>query len=159
MNQLEIIKPKGTIEGIVEYIDDRPKEFVQINNAVLRGGREVLAMVLANQIGDEFNFFINRMIFGNSGTNGGVPKNVNTERNGLFGTTIVNKPVSSNINVNTPSQVVFTSVMGFQEGNGNTLNEMALVMANGNLYSMATWGGLSKTSAMQITWSWRLSFV
>lgn len=154
-----VTKPKGVITATIEYNDGRKPEFLHRNNVVLRSGREALAKMLANEIGDSFDFFISRMIFGDSGTNGGVPKFVNTARNGLFGTTRVNKPVAANIDVEIPSQVVFTSVVSFQEGNGYTLNEMALVMDNGNLYSMATFPDLSKTSSMQITWNWNISFV
>lgn len=156
--QKELTSPKGQIEAIVEY-DDGRKEELHFDNAVLRLGRQALASALANQIGDSYEFFISRMIFGDSGTNGGVPKFVNTSRNGLFGVTRVNKPIIANIDPDTPSQAVFTSVVTFQEGNGFALNEMALVMENGDLYSMATFPDLNKTSSMQITWNWRLSFV
>lgn len=159
MEHKEPTKPKGFIEVTIEYDDGRETEYWECSNAVLRTGREALAKMLANQIGDTFEFYISRMIFGDSGTNGGVPKFVNTSRSGLFGTTRVNKPVSVTIDSEIPSQVVFTSVVGFQEGNGFTLNEMALVMDNGDLYSMATFPDLNKTSSMQITWNWRLSFV
>ena len=159
MEYNELSKPKGCVEMIIEYKDDRETERLSFNNAVLRAGREALAQMLANEIGDSFDFYISRMIFGDSGTSGGTPKFVNTSRSGLFGTTRVNKPVAASIDVEIPSQVVFTSVVGFAEGNGYTLNEMALVMGNGELYSMATFPDLSKTSAMQITWNWRLSFV
>jgi len=151
-------RSKGIIEAVIDYKNGN-REILSFDNAVLRSGREALASVLANQIGDNFEFFISRMIFGDGGTNGGVPKFVQTARSGLFGTTRVNKPVVASIDPATPSQVVFTAVISFSEGNGFTLNEMALVMDNGNLYSMATFSDLTKTSQMQITWNWRLSFV
>jgi len=55
--------------------------------------------------------------------------------------------------------VVFTSVLDYDEANGFQINEMALQMNNGDLYSMSTFADLNKTSSMQITWNWKLSFV
>jgi molybdopterin-binding protein len=151
--------PKGTVEMVVEDLNGSIIERHCFENAVLEEGRRALASSLANDIGDEYNFFISRMLFGDGGTSGGVPRFVNTNRNGLFGTTIVNKPVISNIDPNIPSQVIFTSTISYSEGNGFALNEMALQMNTGDLYSMATFADISKTSSIQITWNWRLSFV
>jgi hypothetical protein len=39
------------------------------------------------------------------------------------------------------------------------LNEMALQMANGDLYSMVSFPDLTKTSEMSIIWNWTLSFI
>ncbi len=99
------------------------------------------------------------MLFGENGTNAGVPKSVNSERNGLFGVTAISKTVISTIDPNIPSQVVFTSVLGYDEGNGLALSELALRMNNNDLYSMATFADLNKTSSLQIVFNWRLSFV
>jgi hypothetical protein len=114
---------------------------------------------LARAFEGEYNLYISRMLFGNGGTSGGSKKQVNTSRNGLFGTEVASKPVLSNVDSNLPSQVTFTSVLRFNEANGNALNEMALQMSSGDLYSMVTFPDLNKTSEMQITFNWRLSFV
>jgi len=158
MNTEELIQPKGTLEVVIEY-DNGKKEKRIIDNTVLRRGREALASSLANDFGDVYDFFISRMLFGDSGTNGGVPKFVNSDRNGLFGITRANKSVIAIIDVNLPSQVVFTSVLTFEEANGIALSEMALQMNNGDLYSMVTFADLTKTSSMQITFNWRNNFV
>jgi hypothetical protein len=125
----------------------------------LRAGREALAASLANEIGDSYDFFITRMIFGDSGVTGGVPKHVSSDRNGLFGITRINKPVIATIEPTIRSQVLFTAIIDKTEGNGLYLSEMALVMNNDDLYSMATFPELGKTSQMAINWSWRLSVV
>lgn len=158
MKTESIIIPKGEIFYTIEF-SDGSIENKYVKNTVLRKGRNALASSLANQIGDRYEYFISRMIFGSSGTSGGVPKFVNEERNGLFGITQANKTIISNVDPQIPYQSIFTSVLTFQEANGVTLNEMALVMNNGDLYSMATFPDLNKTSQMQITWNWRLSFV
>jgi hypothetical protein len=153
MNE-SFICPKGEVEIIING-----KTAMRFSNTILRKGREALALSLSNDFGDSYDFFVSRMLFGNGGTAGNVPKSVNTEREGLFGTTVASKPVISTIDPNLRSQVVFTSVLSYNEANDQTLNEMALRMNNEDLYSMATFADLTKTSSMQITWVWRISMV
>lgn len=154
----EDIKALGHINGTIEYKNGKKEEF-SFKNTVLMKGRQALASSLARSFDGEYNLYISRMIFGNGGTSGGVKKNINTNRNGLFGTEISSKPVLSNVDSNLPNQVTFTSVLRFNEANGSALNEMALQMSSGDLYSMVTFPDLNKTSEMQITFNWRLSFV
>lgn len=153
----EQILPHGYVFGVIKYMDGSEKH-IEFKNTVLRKGREALARGLANDIGESFNFFVSRMIFGDGGTQGGQLKYVTTDRNGLFGITRAVKPVIASLDLVTPTQVIFTSVISFSEANGYTLNEMALQMNNGDLYSMITFPDLSKTAQMQITWSWRQSY-
>lgn len=152
------IKSIGNIEMIIETLSGE-KEIRCFHNTVLKKGREALAKVLANEVGDTLDFFISRMIFGDGGTAGGSPKAINAERNGLFGLVRANKPVISSINSSLPTQVILTSVVAFSEANGFVLNEMALQMNSGDLYSMTTFPDLSKTSSLQLTFNWSISFV
>jgi hypothetical protein len=152
------LKPCGDVQGIIEYASGE-KRVIEFPNTVLTNGRVALAATLGNALGGSFNFYISRMLFGDGGTVNGVTKFVNAERNGLFGITRASKPVIAVVDPNIPSQVVFTSVLSFSDANGYTLNEMALQMANSQLYSMVTFPDLTKTQQMQITWNWRLSFV
>ena len=149
---------RGDVEADIEFVGGGVEK-IAFRNTILRTGREALALCLANKIGNDFDFFISRMLFGDGGVVGSSPKTVPTDRNGLFGNTRVNKPVVANIDPNNASQLVLTSVVSFDEGNGFDLNEMALKMNNGDFYSMATFPGISKTKEMQITWRWRLSFI
>lgn len=156
------MKESMTCRGDVKVVLERDgqQEVIEFRNTILKTGREALALSLANRVGDDFDFFINRMLFGDGGTTGsGSPKSVDSERNGLFGSTRVSKPVVANIDPNNSSQVIFTSVLAYSEGNGFTLNEMALQMHSGDLYSMATFPGITKTPQMQVTFHWRLSFI
>ena len=154
----EEVKPYGFVQAIIDY-ESGEREIIEFQNTILTGGREALASCLARDIGEGFNFYINRMLFGDGGTSDGSTKFVATSRNGLFGITQASKPVIASIDPNIPSQVIFTSVISFSEANGAVLNEMALQMATGNLYSMVTFPDLTKTAQMQITWNWRLTFV
>ncbi len=152
------ITPQGEVEMIIETLGEKRK-VVNFKNSVLNLGRQALASCLANNIGESFNFYVNRMMFGDGGTSGGVPKYVNTSRNGLFGTTRASKGVIATLDANNPGVVIFTTVLSYTDAVGYTLNEMALRMNNGDLYSMATFPDLNKTAIMQITWNWRASFV
>jgi hypothetical protein len=152
------IKTKGDVEMIIDYKSGN-QEIIDFPNTVLSAGRQALALTLANQLGDDFQFYITRMLFGDGGTQGGVKKYVNSGRNGLFGVTRLSKPVLANIDTNLNTQVIFTSVITYDELVGVVLNEMALQMANSNLYSMVTFSDLTKTAEMQITFNWRLSFI
>ena len=152
------IKAIGHVTATIEYSCGKI-EIIDFPNTVLTKGREALAASLANQIGNNYSFYINRMLFGDGGTADGVTKFVSASRNGLFGITQANKPVIAAIDPNIPSQVVFTSVLATSDANGVTLNEMALQMESGDLYSMVTFPDLNKTSQMQIIFNWRISFV
>lgn len=154
----QAIQPKGDVEAFIQHKTGKV-ERIAFQNTVLRKGREALAASLANAIGDNYNFFINRMLFGENGTQGGVPKFVNGDRNGLFGPTVANKQVVATIDPNNRTQVVFTSTLTFNDANGASLNEMALQMNTEDIYSMVTFSDVNKTSSIQITFNWRLSFV
>jgi hypothetical protein len=154
----EFLTCKGNIQAVIEN-KSGSLDVIEFRNTILKTGRSALAFSLANRIGGDFDFFVSRMIFGDGGTNGSIPKIVPVERNGLFGSKIVDKPVVANIDSSNDSQVIFTSVVSFNEGNGFNLNEMALVLQTGDLYSMATFPGVSKTPQMQITFNWKCSFI
>lgn len=158
MNLTSDICPVGDINYVIDWKDGR-KKIGGFNNTVLRQGRLSLAKTLANQIGEGFQFYITHMLFGDGGTQGGVKKYVDTGRNGLFGTTRLSKPVIAMINPTIPTQVILTSVVAFDEAVSVTLNEMALQMADGNLYSLTTFADLNKTADMQITYNWYLNFI
>lgn len=153
------LKTNGEVEMIITYSDDRPDEISTFNNTVVLKGREALAKSLANVVGNTYDFFISRMLFGDGGLQGDSPKFIEAARNGLFGTTRASKGILATVDSNDTTQVVFTTVLTFTEANGYALNEMALQMNNNDFYSMVTFPDLTKTSSMQITWNWRLSFV
>jgi hypothetical protein len=158
MDLEEQIKAKGDVEIIIDYVNGK-KDTLLIKNAILKRSKEASVKGLVNQIGGEWSFYIEKMIFGTNGRSMGVPKVVEDSRNGLFGPTLLSKNISAIVNPNISTQAIFTTVVTSSEGNGNTIDELALQMKNGDLYSMTTFGGISKTSSMQITFNWRLSFV
>lgn len=155
---IEDVKSKGVVEIIVE--DQAGNKLSHTyHNTVLQKGREALTSSIANDIGDAYDFYIDYMLFGNGGTTGGVPKLINTNRNGLFcGSPLASKSVVSVIDPSVPTQAIFTAVLTFDDPSFS-VNEMALRMHNGDLYSMATFPDLAKTSSVQISFNWTISFV
>lgn len=157
MKDLTVVK--GFVDAIICYKDGTKIELA-FPNAVLVAGREALVKTLTNNIDNSYtNLFVTRMIFGDGGTTGGQVKIVETVNNGLYGITRVSKSVTSQINPNNSTQAIFTSVLGYDDGYGATLNEMGLVMNNGDLYSHVCFADLTKTSNMSIQWSWSISFI
>lgn len=152
------LKTKGDVDIIIDH-KSKKQVLKYYPNTILKGGRKVLALTLANKIGSEFSFYVTRMLFGDGGTSEGVKRYVNADRNGLFGVTRLSKPVMATIDTTIPTQVTFTSVITFDEAIGVTLNEMALQMSNGDLYSMTTFPDLTKTEDIQITFNWHLNFI
>lgn len=148
----------GVVERVIEH-KNGTIERTEIPNTILRSGRSSLAKALANQIGEKFDFYISRMLFGDGGSQSGARKYVNADRNGLFGTTRLAKPVISVVDPNIPTQVIFTSIITFDEAIGVTLNEMALQMNTNEIYSMTTFPDLNKGPDIQLTYSWRLNFI
>jgi hypothetical protein len=158
MEFTESIKCKGDVKATIEYTSGKV-EVIEFSNTILVNGRSALASCLTNKTGDQFGFYINRMLFGDGGTAGGAVKRVSADRNGLFGVTRASKPVIATIDPNISTQATFVSVLTTSDANGYALNEMALQMSTGDLYSMATFPDLNKLSNMSITWLWRLNFI
>lgn len=150
------------VQGFVDVcIEDLNKNKViyTMKNTILKKGKEALALSLANEIGDMYSFYISKMVFGDGGTLNSSLKIVDGDRNSLFGQKVISKPIIANIDPSITSQVIFTSVIKYSEINGRVLNEMALEMNSGDLYSMVTFPDLTKTENMQITWNWRINFL
>jgi hypothetical protein len=158
MNNSSVVESKGFIDIKIEDKNGLVNEYT-VKNTVLRTGRYALAKTITNNLDDNINLYVIRMIFGSSGTSGGQPKIVNTNRTSLFGPVVSEKPVLASIDSNNPTQAIFTSVLGYNDANGYALSEMALVLNDNTLYSMATFGDLNKTNQIQITFNWRINYI
>jgi len=152
---ISTIETKGFVDVTIQY-DDGTTEVSNFTNAVMVNGKLAISKILLNQIGDVNSFFINRMLFGDGGRNGGVPRIINSTNNNLYGTVRVVKPVSSSVNPNDATEIRFSSTLGKEDGNGIHIDELALQMENGDLFSMTTWSGFTKTNNMQITFGWKI---
>ena len=154
----EHVKIRGDVDVIIDHKSGKRETFT-IQNAISTNAKNSHASALCNDIGQTFQYYISNMIFGTNGTLSSAPKSVEASRTGLFGATLVNKAVMSTVNPQSLNQAIFTAVIGFDEGNGNIINEMALMMKNSDLFSMVTLGGISKDSSIQITFNWRITYI
>jgi hypothetical protein len=150
-------KLRGNVGMVIEF-ENGEKEYRSWHNTVLNNGKNVMARTLAGEIGSSFSLYVCKMVFGNTGTIGDVPRFVDASREGLFGPAVISKNVIANIDPNNPTQVIFTAIMTYDDAVDANLNEMGLQLADGTFYSMATFGNITKTSLMQITWNWSLNF-
>lgn len=154
---MDEIRPIGEIE--IKILEDGKEEIKIVKNTVLNKGKEALARGLAGDIGTSFQFFVCKLQFGSNGTSGGVPKFVDATRNGLFGPVLLSKNTIATIDPASPTKTTFSAILTFNDLIGSTINELALQMANDNLYSMATFNDLTKTATIQITFSWSIFYV
>ncbi len=156
-----ILSMKGDIQMVFQHKDGtrRVLDYEDTPNTVLRGGRLAVARMLANRLDGGSFYYITRMLWGDGGAVDGVKKYVDYTRNGLFGTTRLSKPVIATMDPTSPTTVTFTSVMTYDDIPHVMVNEMALQMSNGDLYSMSTFAGFTKLPEMEITFHWRCTFV
>jgi hypothetical protein len=155
-NSNEFIKPAlGYVNILIEDSDNK-KNLCQYNT-ILKGGKNAMADSLSGEIGPIFQAYGQRMLFGNNGTVAGVSRYVDEGRTSLFGPTVVSKSVNT-VRDNTDPKVSFVSVLTKDDAVGIAIDEMALELASGTLYSMLTMGQINKTSTMQITFTWTFIF-
>lgn len=153
-----IITPKGMVEVVIDHKDGRQERYIH-HNTILTVGKTALVKSLAGEIGSSFRYYVCKMIFGTNGTMGGVPKFVDASRNGLFGPTLIAKNTFAILDPATPTKVIFTAILTFDDAIGATLNEMALQLTSDDLYSMITFSDVTKSASMQVTYNWALQFV
>lgn len=151
------IKIKGILSVDIE--DGDLIETRTLNNTVLLGGKNAIVKGLAYDIGGSFQYYVDRMLFGDDGEESGVPRRVNPSNTSLFGNTRASVTANPSLLSDVPNQVVFTSVLTESHAVGYTLNEAALQMANGALFSMVTFSGIPKSDSMTLTFNWTLTVI
>jgi hypothetical protein len=144
---------------VIDNLDTGEQTIISRSNTVLNGGKSALAACLANAIDTVFSFYITTLLVGTNGVSGSTPKTIDPSRTGLFGATLLSKPVSVSIDSVNTNLLHITAVLSSSDGNGSSLSEIALQMANGDLFSMFTFPVITKTSAIQITIVWDLELV
>lgn len=137
-----------------------PDGQIAFHNTVLRSGRAALARGLA---GGQMPQVV-AMIFGDGGDANELPPDefgirpVDPGRTGLFGVTRLKLPVTVQWLDQDPPAVLVQAKHGFDEGNGVTLNEMGLLLDDGQLLAMSTYPGFSKTPDISLVWDWEIEF-
>lgn len=157
-DQRSEVRSKGEVEFKIKYKDGKEQTSSRYNT-ILQKGKIALAKSLTSEVENPYDFYVESMIFGTNGTSGSSPRYVDESRTALFGTTLLTKNVISSRDEAAPTTAIFTSVITFDEGNGSALNEMALKLGNDDLYSMLTFPDINKTSSMELTINWYVSFL
>ncbi len=154
----ESINSKGFVEIVIT--DSKTGEILEIHkqNTVLLSGKTLMARSLAGEINDPFDFYVYSMEFGTGGLEGSTPKTVNSGLTSLYISSGIEVLVGRSWSNSYPTQAIFTGTLNTEIGNGLNINEAALKMANGDLFSMITFPSLSKTNSQQITLNWTVIF-
>ena len=153
------ITPKGRMTITSRNIITGEVSQVLRENTVLTVGKNSLSKALAGELTGSYDLYVETMSFGTNGESGGVPKVVDPSRTGLFGASVADKIVTASIPASAPHTVLFTAVLGSTEANGNVINEALLSTKDGTAFSMLTFGGLTKTSSIELTLTWEILFV
>lgn len=146
-------------EGIVEFVitNEETGEIVlkEKKNTVLTIGKSILARTLANDLTSLV--YVSHMVFGQGGESGNIPRVVDPGRSSLFNSiTGTQVAVASGWSSDYPTRVTFSASLGSSIANGYVINEAALQLSNGDLFSMITFGGLTKTSSLSFTLNWTI---
>ena len=152
----ELLIPKGYIRACIKYKDNTTK-ILLFKNQVLNKGKSFLARCLLEEY--KGTLYIANMLFGDGGTVNGTPKDVSPSVESLNGVTRIKKSVISQIDPESPMEAIFTVIIGEEEGNDFTINEMGLELSDGSLFSLSTFADFNKTDQMEVAWGWNIAFM
>jgi hypothetical protein len=152
----DYIKTIGQISLIIKQ--GGQKSQFSFQNQLLNGGRRFLISNLL-QRPSSTSIFLKNMLFGDGGAVNDDVKPVVPEMEQMFGVTRMKKEAVVQINPEIPTQLLLTVIVPENEGNDFALNEMALELSDGTLFSLATFPSFNKTDQMELTWLWSVFFV
>jgi len=152
----ELLVPEGYIQAKIKYKNNYVK-ILRFKNQVLNKGKNFLAKCLLGESKD--NIYVANILFGDGGTVNGIPKEVHPSIEHLNGVIRIKKSVVSQIDPESPAQAIFTVIVGEEEGNDFTMNEMGLELSDGSLFSLSTFADFNKTDQMEVTWGWNINFL
>jgi len=155
--RIDELKIKGSLEILIDDNGSFDRKIVE--NTVLVNGKNAVVKSLGYDIGGSFQFYVDRMLFGDGGEESDVPKRVDPTNTALFGNIRANVSANASFSPDVLNQVVFTSVLSKSHAVGHRLNEAALQLANGNLFSMLTFSGIPKSDTMTLTFNWTLTVI
>jgi len=155
------VETKGHVTCNIKYKNGKICTW-EFPNTVVVTGRQALANALTNSLGNgSTSIYVQYMNFGTNGVDTSlVPKVVAPDQNSLFGSApVATKPVISSTDAGSPTQAIFSSTLLYNDAVGTALSCMGLMMANGNYYSIVSFPVLTKTSAMEVNFVWRINFI
>lgn len=150
------ISIRGYIIGKIRYLDGSVESF-EFPNTVLNSAKARMADFLINE--NPKPIHITNILFGDGGFEGDQRKEVNPTQTSLFGIVRASKKVVRQVDPEIPTQLIFSVTLEHEDANGHTLNEMALQMNDGELFSISTIQNLTKTDQMALDWLWVVNFI
>lgn len=147
------LEEKVPVKGVIEVKIESQSLIMNLcfNNKVLKAGKKSLVQAVSGQTPP----LITHMIFGNGGYSQGQLSTVTEDRNELFGVAQANKKVIGQVD---DTQSMYVAALEKDECNDSPINEIALQMSTGDLFSLATFPDLVKNNEMKITFKWKLIF-
>jgi len=152
----DYIETIGQINLIIKQNDQI--NHLHYKNQLLNSGRRFLLSHLMPRPSST-PIFLKNILFGDGGTVDGKVRQVVPEMEQLFGVTRMKKEAVVQVNPEISTQLLLTVVVSESEGNDFTLNEMALELSDGTLFSLATFPDFNKTDKMELTWLWSIFMV
>lgn len=147
---------RGQIELVVRRGDSVVRR-IAVRNTITYVGRTALLQLL-------------RQALGGASAMGGSPGHLVPGTNGTpptVGDIALGAPLGGsdqialtdpNLSVNGPSgELVVTGTLSTSQGNGSTLREVGLVLANGDLFARQVHPAVSKTALLTVTYTWRVA--
>ena len=113
-------------------------------------------MAMANQFAS-YNFYISKMVFGTGGEDGTIPKTIDINREDIYNS-VLEVPVSPEWNIGYKTRFKCTGVISTTDCNSMRINEAGLKTEEGELFSMVTFSGLTKSSELKFTLNWTIVF-
>jgi hypothetical protein len=145
--QIELVVRRGDVEVLR----------IAVKNTIVYGGRTALLLLLQQALGGP-------AAMGGTpghlvpGTNGTPPTVGDLALGAPLGGSDQIALTAPNLSVNGPSgEIVVTGTLSTTQGNGSTLREVGLVLANGDLFARQVHPAVSKTALLTVTYTWRVA--
>ena len=150
------ILTSGHIISKIRHLNGSVESFA-FSNTILNSAKARMASFLIHE--NPKPMYITNMLFGDGAFEAGQNKEVNVAQTSLFGIVRANKEVVRQVDPEIPTQLIFSVTLEHEDANGFTLNEMALQMNDGELFSISTFQNLTKTDQMALDWIWIVNFI
>lgn len=142
----EKINPKGRVFMQIWNAAGDLLETHEFDNLIVNSGKQALARLLGSGNSD---YRVSQVGFGTNGT----PPNSNN--GGLLGGVLIKLLNTTSYAGNS---VIYEYELLTSEGNGNSLQEFALITHNNELFSRVTRSPIAKTADIRITGTWTITF-
>jgi len=147
---------RGHIIRKIRYLDGSVESF-EFPNTLLNSAKVRMADFLINE--NPKPIYITHILFGDGVFEAGQKKEPNPTQTSLLGIVRASKKVVKQVDPEIPTQLVFSVTLENEDANGHVLNEMALQMNDGELFSISTFPNLTKAEDFAVDWLWVVDFI